>query len=95
MEAAASNGYINMVRLMLSHGANNFNHSMVAAADYGHIEIVRLMLSHGATDFNNAMEAAASNDYQNIVYLDANDLYGLAMSMPQHEKRFSLSTSKF
>ena len=52
MLVAAHNGHIEIVRLMLSHGATDFNNAMEAATWGGHIEIVRLMLSHGATDFN-------------------------------------------
>ena len=55
---------------------------MAMAAEAGHEDIVRLMLSHGATNFNNAMAYAAYNGHQKIVYLDVNDLYGRAMSMP-------------
>ena len=47
MVESAFFGYLDIVRLMLSRGANNYNHSMVAAAHRDHIEIVRLMLAQG------------------------------------------------
>ena len=41
MEAAARRGYQNIVELMLSHGANDFNRSMEVASR-GHQNIVYL-----------------------------------------------------
>ena len=69
MFEAARNGHIEIVRLMLSHGATDFNHSMVAAARYGHIEIVRLILAQGADDFNSVMSNATHNGHIEIVRL--------------------------
>ena len=42
MCAASYNGQVHIVRLMLEHGANNFNVTMNAAAEKGHEPIIRL-----------------------------------------------------
>ena len=69
MLVAAHNGHIEIARLMLSHGANNFNMTLEIAASQGHINVVELMLSHGATDFNSAMTSAAFCGHESIVRL--------------------------
>ena len=44
MAEAAFLGYLDIVCLMLSHGANNYNTGLTSAASGGHIEIVLPML---------------------------------------------------
>ena len=55
-KTAASNGYLNIVELMLEKGADDYNEAMTYAAASGHISIVELMLSHGANNFNSSFE---------------------------------------
>ena len=50
MMDASYNGHIEIVKLMLDHGANSFNTSMECASRNGHIEIVKLILDHGAVN---------------------------------------------
>ena len=48
-----------IVRLMLDHGATDYNRAMVAASYNGQLHIVRLMLDCGADNINETMETAA------------------------------------
>ena len=41
MAEAAFLGYLDIVRLMLSRGANNYNTGLTSAASGGHIEILQ------------------------------------------------------
>ena len=58
MAEAAFLGYLDIVRLMLFRGANNYNTGLTSAASGGHESIVRLMLELGANNFNEAMARA-------------------------------------
>ena len=44
MVAAVRNGHIEIVRLMLAQGADDFNIGLMIAALRGHLDIVLLML---------------------------------------------------
>ena len=44
MAEAAFFGYLDIVRLMLFRGANNYNTGLMTAASRGHLDIVLLML---------------------------------------------------
>ena len=52
MAMAAHRGHEDIVRLMLSQGANAYNTGLTSAAAGGHESIVRLMLDQGATNYN-------------------------------------------
>ena len=49
---AAEGGHIDIVKLMLERGADNFYDIMYSASRGGHIDIVKLMLGQGADEFN-------------------------------------------
>jgi len=74
---------IELVKLLLDRGANNYNETMASAAIHGHIRIVELMLDRGANNYNKTMIAAAEGGYIEIVKLmlekGAND-YNRAMA---------------
>ena len=72
MAEAAFLGYLDIVRLMLFRGANNYNTGLTSAASGGHIEIVLLMLQQGANNFNEAMARAAHRGHEDIVYCSSN-----------------------
>ena len=69
MAEAAFFGYLDIVRLMLFRGANNYNTGLMTAASGGHLDIVLLMLELGANDFNDAMAMAAHRGHEDIVRL--------------------------
>ena len=84
MSEAALGGHIEIVKLMLSHNANDYNWAMASAALGGHIDIVKLMLARNANDYNTAMSQAALGGHMEIVKLmlsrNAND-YNRAMAL--------------
>lgn len=70
MEAAVNGtGNMEIINLMLSKGANNYNEVLYTAAKRGYINIVKLMLSMGVNNLNNALEGAAKNGHLDIVKL--------------------------
>lgn len=69
MRIAAINGQIDIIKLMIEKGANDFNNTMVEAASGGHIDIVKLMIQQGATDFALAMIMASDGGHKDIVEL--------------------------
>ena len=69
MAEAAFLGYLDIVRLMLFRGANNYNTGLTSAASGGHLDIVLLMLEQGANNFNEAMARAAHRGHEDIVRL--------------------------
>lgn len=71
MKLAAERGHVDIVTLLISMGANNFDTTMSAAARYGHIDIVKIFLDRGAPLhwINSAMMLAAGNRHRNIVFL--------------------------
>lgn len=70
MEASIEGtGNIEIINLMISKGANNYNEVLYTASKRGYINIVKLMLSMGANKLNNALEGAAKNGQIDIVKL--------------------------
>ena len=67
MAEAAFFGYLDIVRLMLFRGANNYNTGLMTSASGGHLYIVLLMLQQGANNFSHSMVAAAYNGHEDIV----------------------------
>ena len=55
MTYAARGGHRDIVELMITKGANDWNWALSWAASYGHIDIVKLMVEKGANDLNSAM----------------------------------------
>jgi ankyrin repeat protein len=46
---------MDLINFLISHGANNFNESIVEASRYGNIELVELFIGLGANNFNEAL----------------------------------------
>jgi ankyrin repeat protein len=69
MWRAACLGHIDIVRLMIEKGADNFNHAMFNAAKGGHIDIVKLLIEKGANDFDWAIYWAACGGHIDVVQL--------------------------
>lgn len=61
--AACEGGHFNVVNLMLSKGANNYNDGLFAACEGGHSELVKLMIDLGANDFNKGLHRACINNH--------------------------------
>jgi len=69
MEWAAIGENMEIVKLMIEKGANDFNSGMACSADEGHMEMVKLMIEKGAYNFNNSMRSAAIEGHMEIVKL--------------------------
>ena len=61
MHEASANGRENIVKFLLSKGANNYNTSMLRASYAGHMSIVDLMLERGADNYDHCMALAAES----------------------------------
>lgn len=61
MTYAAYSGSIEIVKLMIRCGANNYNLSMKFSAIHCNTEIVKLMLKYGANNYNEVIEIAEIN----------------------------------
>ncbi len=80
LQAAASSGHTDSVRLLLDHGADvdllnltsGFGNALQAAAAYGHEGVVNMLLDHGANadlsggDMGNCIIAASSSPTVNV-----------------------------
>lgn len=62
-------GQMDVVKLMLEKGADNYDRSMFIATKNGQIDIVKLMLDKGATEYNKSMNEAARHGHIDIVKL--------------------------
>lgn len=73
-------GNMDIIHLMIQHGANNFDGELVRACRSGNLEIVHLMIQKGAKKWNEGLVAACENgDYRIILLLidkGANDWNG-------------------
>ena len=66
---AATGGHLDIVKLMLEKGANDYNGAFRGAVQYGHIDVVKLMLEKGANNYKYAISRAAEGGYIDIVKL--------------------------
>jgi ankyrin repeat protein len=66
MRDSACKGHIDIVRLMIEKGANDFNSAMIRAAENGHIEIVRLLFPYLKNKEEKFKEFVASGSYEII-----------------------------
>lgn len=55
-------GNLEIAKLVINKGANNWNEGLLGACGKGHVDLVKLMLYHGATNFNNAMVENVTNN---------------------------------
>jgi hypothetical protein len=62
-------GHRELVDLMLTRGATNYNGGLFDACQCGHIELVELMLTLGATDYEWGLLCARQSGHLNIVLL--------------------------
>jgi ankyrin repeat protein len=70
MEEAVRGGHMEIVKLMIEKGANNFDRVMSIAAREGQLDIVKLMISKAtAYGFKWAMRIAAREGHMEIVKL--------------------------
>lgn len=103
--AACKNGHIDIVRLMLIKGANDFNDYLYSIACHtyfvsydDHFDIIDILLAKGATNLDEALIGAYENDHFEIVdrliykgaTVTVNDLFIRACSSGDHDKFFKL-----
>lgn len=55
MRVASAHGNMDIVKLMIEYGANDWNECLYRACETGNLELAKLMIEHGATDFNGAL----------------------------------------
>lgn len=58
---ACLNGNLDIVELMIKHGANDWNDGLIHASHGGHLDIVQLMIEKGADDWNSAFYRACQH----------------------------------
>lgn len=66
---ACRGGHMDIIQLMISRGATNWQTGLEKACGKGHIEIAKLMISRGATDYNKGMLYACRGGNMEIVRL--------------------------
>ncbi len=69
LASASQDGCIEIVKLMLEKGANNYDGAMVNATANGHFEIVKMMAEKGAVVYNTALVNASHCGHLDIVKL--------------------------
>jgi len=69
MATAAEHGYKQIVELMLSKGASDYEYTMTMATYNNHIELVNLMLNLGANNYNKTLVISACRGHIDIVKL--------------------------
>ncbi len=55
-------GHINIVKLIIDNGANNFNDGLIWACLCGHIDIIKLMIDKGADNYDNGLIRACKGE---------------------------------
>ena len=53
--------HIELAKLMIEHGTNNWNSGLSSACIGDHIELAKLMIEHGANDFNGGLHDACTS----------------------------------
>lgn len=80
LKYACRHSNIQIARLMIQYGANNFNEGFRYACWYSNIQIVRLMIEHGANSWDSGLRLACFSGNLEIVCLmiekGANDWNG-------------------
>jgi|SRR5579875_1013617 len=66
---ACMGGNLDIVMLMIKHGANNWNLGLYSACKGGKRQIIDLMIQNGANDFYWALEGATENGNDEIIDL--------------------------
>lgn len=61
-----------IVRLMLQHGANSYNETMVQAGQYGNVKTVKMMATQGATNFSSTLSLIFGNNIRGILKVEPN-----------------------
>jgi hypothetical protein len=69
MHQICLSGNIDVVRLMISLGATNWNNGLQGACKGGHLELVDLMISHGAYDWNLGLYGACEGGHFKLIQL--------------------------
>jgi hypothetical protein len=67
--SACSNGYMDIVQLMIANGASDWNSGLSSACLNGHMDIAQLMIAKGASDWNWGLASACLNGHMDIVQL--------------------------
>ena len=61
--------YIEIVKLMIQYGANDFNSGLINASYFENIRIVKIMLDNGADNYKESISFAKENKNNNIIKL--------------------------
>ncbi len=81
---------MNIVKLMIDHGANNWNWGLSGACQGGHIDIIKFMIERGANKWNRGLEGACMGGHMNIINLmiekGAIKCYNCGKSIEYHKK---------
>jgi ankyrin repeat protein len=56
-------GNIDIIKLLISHGADDWNNGLIGACGGGHLELAELMISHGAYVWNFGLIEACKNGH--------------------------------
>lgn len=64
---AASEGQLDLVKNLISEGADDLDGALIIAAKKGNIELSRLLISRGAIDLNKALAKSAKYGHKNLV----------------------------
>ena len=69
LRAACEYGHMEMIELMIEHGATDWNDGLFKACEYGHMNIIELMIEHGATDCDGGLFRACKIGRMDIIEL--------------------------
>lgn len=67
LHGACRGGHLDLVELMITKGAEDFNTGMQCACTNGHIEIMKLMILKGGTNWNGCLYGACYGGYEGYV----------------------------
>lgn len=66
---ACSSGCIDIIELLIEHGANDWNYGLGCACLRNHLEIAKMMIAHGANDWNWGLALACGGNHWDIIRL--------------------------
>ena len=67
--AACQGGHQDLVQLLITKDANDWNYGLYAACEDGYQELVQLMITKGANDWNTALYNACGGGHQTLAEL--------------------------